>query len=139
MTLCVLCDVTTFVLGSNAYKWLERVRHESISIKRSSATSIIYIYKDMLLSNYIRMTFWDNVHDDLFVLIVWDVILRHTKHYIHTHTHTVIHNQCASNYVQRFRQSQYHQRSMLCKQDAKEEHKSMSTQMVCAMIAWNEI
>ena len=42
---CVFYDVTTFVLESNADKWLERVKGTKMfSTKHSSATFIIYTY-----------------------------------------------------------------------------------------------
>ena len=64
-------DVTTFVLESNADKWLERVKGTKIfSTKHSSATSIIYTYRYPIEQLSLHTNdFWDNVHDHLFVLV----------------------------------------------------------------------
>ena len=78
-------DVTTFVLESNADKWLERVKGTKIfSTKHSSATSIIYTYRYPIEQLSLHTNdFWDNVHDHLFVssylrffsYYIWDVVV----------------------------------------------------------------
>ena len=131
-------DVTTFVLEPNADKWLERARHETFFPLNLVALLKSYIYTlgQQLQGN----DFWDNAHDHLFVLIAgrnfeaqWRV---QTHTHLHVHTYIRTHNHCTQNYVQRLRQSQYHPRIILCKQNVKRSANAWE-KLPCDGLKWN--
>ena len=129
-------DVTTFVLEPNADKWLERARHETFFPLNLVALLKSYIYI-LLGSSYKEMTF-GITRTIICSFSSQDVISRHNEECKHIHTHTYIrtHNHCTQNYVQRLRQSQYHPRIILCKQNVKRSANAWE-KLPCDGLKWN--